>query len=129
MIGARGEPFPQAISASKASVDLRNRRWDRADGCRKDPLEAGIVNPFEVLSQNRGGRLAGLQDRGAKPCAGATKKFELRAAAESPSKPVDFEGDPEHGQSVGIIQRHGIPQDRQMPGTQRAGVPLHSVNG
>jgi hypothetical protein len=66
MIGARGEPFPQAISASKASVDLRNRRWDRADGCRKDPLEAGIVNPFEVLSQNRGGRLAGSQDRSAK---------------------------------------------------------------
>ena len=36
-------------------------------------------------------------------------------------------GDPEHGQPVGIVERHGIAQDRQMPGTQRAGVPLHPM--
>ena len=36
---------------------------------------------------------------------------------------VDLTRDPEHGQSVGIVQCHGIAQHRQMPGTQRAGIP------
>ncbi|KRR06810.1 hypothetical protein [Bradyrhizobium valentinum] len=95
---------------------------------RKGPLETIIVKPGQMLLQDRGGAFVRLQDRCAKLHAGAAKEFELGAAFLPRIEPVDFAGDPEHSQPVGIVQRHRIAQDCQMPGTQRAGKPRHSMN-
>jgi len=103
-------------------------KWRKKHRRSKGPLETVIVDPAQIVLQERGGAFVRLHDRRAKLRAGAAEKFEIRAAILPRMEPVDFTGDPVHGQPVGIVQRHGIAQDRQMPGAQRAGKPLHLMN-
>jgi hypothetical protein len=129
MIAPGGKSLPEAIRAYRRSADREDGRLVRCDRRREDALEAVIVNPRKITPEDRRGELIRLQDRGTKLRTGPAKKMEVRAAVAPRIKPVDFAGDPDHGQSVGIIKRYGIPEDGQMPRTQRLGVPLHPLNG
>ena len=98
------------------------------DRRRDGALETVVLNPGQILLQDRGGAFCSVAGSPTQSSALVRRKnFELRAAIMPRIEPVDFTGDPEHGQPVGIVERHGIAQDRQMPGTQRAGVPLHPM--
>ena len=83
-------------------ADGGDGRLAGVDRRRKGPLETVIVKPGQILLQERGGAFVRLQDRRAKLRAGATKEFELSAAFLPRIEPVDFTGDPEHGQPVGL---------------------------
>jgi len=49
---------------------------------------------------------------------------EWAAALADEIKRAQAAGDPDHGQSVGIVQCHSESQNRQLPGTQCSGVPF-----
>jgi hypothetical protein len=128
MIASRRKPFPQVIDAFDRSPDRDDRRSVRFNGCREDAFETVVVNSRQILPQDSRTRLARPQDCSAKLRTGCAKEAEIRVAVLPWIKPVDFTGDSEYGQSVGIVQRHGEPQYSQLPGTQRFSVPLHPLN-
>ena len=101
--------------------DLRLVGFD--DGSER-ALEAIILNAREVLAQDCGSGFVRPEDGGAKLLAGPAKEAEIRLAGLLQTKPVDFVGDSHDCQSVGVVQCHGKPQNRQLPGAERLGVPL-----
>jgi hypothetical protein len=52
----RGKSPPQAAVASERLADRRHLRLAGLNGCREDAPEPIIVNPREVLTQERGGK-------------------------------------------------------------------------
>jgi hypothetical protein len=52
------------------------------------------------------------------------EEMERRPVALRAAEPVDFIGDCEHAEPVGIVQRQGEVQVCQMPGAESLGLPL-----
>jgi hypothetical protein len=52
----------------------------------------------------------------------SSEESEFRFVFTLPAKPVDLAGDSEHAEPVGIVQRHGKAQDRELPGPQHLAV-------
>ena len=131
VVGIERDPFLADLARQNVA---RNGLDARAEivtgdirGAASPDFEAVIVNPGEILLQERRGACVRLPDCRAEIRAGAAKELESRATVLPRMEPVDFAGDVENGQPVGVIQRHGIAQDRQMPREQRTAKPLHPV--
>src|ERR1700681_1455804 len=90
MVAAGRKPSPQSAVAPERFADRSQLRLVGFNCCGEDVFEAVIVNPGEVLTQDRGGNFICPQKCRTYHSTGLAKKDELGFAVLRWTKPVDL---------------------------------------
>ena len=98
---------------------------DRAGECA---LETIVLDLREIVLQQGVGRFVPPCDGRAQIGADPAEEGETRRLGRFAAAAVDLLGDRHHVDSVSVVQRHGIAQQRQMPGAQRPAVPFEILH-
>jgi hypothetical protein len=83
---------------------------------RKSALQPSVLNSREILPQQRlGTGHVWPQDRFAQLRAGSSEKIEIHPVFARAAKPVDFIGDREQSEPVGIVPRYREAENCEVP--------------
>ena len=82
-----------------------------------------IFDAHKKAVENGVSRVVPLQQRTAQFAAGSAEKAERRMFIALIAAAVDLSGNCQHVQSVGIVERHGKAQQRQLPCSQHPVMP------
>ena len=86
------------------------------DNGRKRALQPSVLNSCDVLPQQRlGTRHVWPQDSLTQLGTASSKKIEIRPLFARSAQPVDFIGNRQQAEPVGIVPRYREAQDCEMP--------------
>src|SRR5882757_7757686 len=123
-VASRRKPIPQFVFWPGTLLSRCRGRLLNRNCCGEHTSQPSVVDAREILPQGCIRSLVSPQNGCAELRARLAKETELSFLVATPAKPVDFRGNGEYAQPVGMVQRYCKAQDCEVPRPYHPGVPF-----